>query len=43
MGEELRKTYEAVPESQRMYLGDMDTKDWDFIRILYRPDQKREV
>lgn len=41
--EVLRKTYEAVPESRRMYLGDMDTRDWDFIRILYHPDQKREV
>lgn len=41
--EALRKAYEAVPESRRMYLGDMDTRDWDFIRILYHPDQKREV
>ena len=41
--EALRKAYEAVPESRRRYLGDMDTKDWDFIRILYHPDQKREV
>ncbi len=41
--ENLRKTYEAVPEHQRMFLGDMDTKDADFIRILYRPQDKREV
>lgn len=41
--EELRKTYEAVPEHNRMYLGDMDTKDSDFCRILYHPEQKREV
>lgn len=41
--EALRKAYEAVPESRRRYLGDMDTKDWDFKRILYHPDQKREV
>lgn len=41
--EELRKAYEAVPEHQRMYLGDMDTRDSDFRRILYHPEQKREV
>lgn len=38
----LREAYEAVPEHERMYLGDMDTKDGDFIRILYT-DNKREV
>lgn len=41
--ENLRKAYEAVPKHQRMFLGDMDTKDGDFIRILYDPDRKREV
>lgn len=41
--EELRKAYEAVPEHQRMFLGDMDTRDNDFIRILYSPEVKREV
>lgn len=41
--EELRKAYEAVPEHQRMFLGDMDTRDSDFIRILYSPGVKREV
>lgn len=41
--EALRKAYEAVPEHQRMYLGDMDTRDSDFIRILYYHDEKREV
>ncbi len=41
--ENLRKAYEAVPEHQRMFLGDMDTKDSDFRRILYYPDEKREV
>ena len=41
--ENLRKAYEAVPEHQRMFLGDMDTRDSDFIRILYRPEEKREV
>lgn len=29
--EALRKAYEAVPEHQRMFLGDMDTRDSDFI------------
>lgn len=41
--EKLRAAYEAVPEHERMYLGDMDTKDGDFIRILYHPQDKREV
>ena len=40
--EKLRKAYEAVPEHERMYLGDMDSKDWDYQRILYS-DEKREV
>ncbi len=40
--EKLRFAYEAVPEHQRMYLGDMDTRDRDYIRILYTND-KREV
>lgn len=39
---ELRKAYEAVPEHERIYLGDMDSKDWDYQRILYS-DKKREV
>ena len=38
----LREAYEAVPEHQRMYLGDMDMRDRDYIRILYTND-KREV
>lgn len=38
----LREAYEAVPEHERMYLGDMDTRDSDFRRILYS-DRKREV
>ena len=41
--EKLRKAYEAVPEHQRMYLGDMDSRDSDYLRILYHPEQKREV
>ena len=40
--ERLRETYEAVPELVRMYLGDMDSRDGDFRRILYT-DVKREV
>ena len=39
---ELRKAYEAVPEHERIYLGDMDSKDCDYQRILYS-DEKREV
>lgn len=38
----LRKAYEAIPESERMFLGDMDSKDGDYRRILYHPE-KREV
>lgn len=41
--EALRKAYEAVPEHERMYLGDMDTRDADFIRILDHPERKRQV
>jgi hypothetical protein len=41
--EKLRQAYEAVPEHERMYLGDMDTKDADYVRILYQPGLKREV
>ena len=40
--ERLREAYEAVPEHERMYLGDMDSRDGDFRRILYT-SQKREV
>lgn len=41
--ENLGKKYELVPEHERMYLGDMDSKDSDYQRILYRPNEKREV
>ncbi|WNS44689.1 hypothetical protein [Paenibacillus sp. MMS20-IR301] len=41
--EQLRIKYELVPEHERMYLGDMDTKDWDYRRIIYSPENKREV
>lgn len=40
--ERLREAYEAVPKHERCYLGDMDTRDSDFRRILYT-DEKREV
>lgn len=40
--ERLREAYEAVPEHERCFLGDMDTRDSDFRRILYSND-KREV
>jgi len=41
--ERLRIAYENVPKHMRMYLGDMDTKDRDYQRILYHPEVKREV
>lgn len=40
---QLKEKYEQVPEHQRMYLGDMDTKDMDYQRIIYTPEDKREV
>lgn len=40
--ERLRKAYEAVPEFERCYLGNMDTRDSDFVRILYS-NEKRMV
>ncbi len=39
----LKKKYEQVPEHERMYLGDMDNKDGDYKRIIYRPNEKRGV
>lgn len=39
----LKEKYELVPEHQRVYLGDMDSKDWDYQRIIYSPNEKREV
>ena len=41
--EALRIAYEAVPEHERCYLGDMDTQDFDYRRILFEPENKREV
>ncbi|MFF2014871.1 hypothetical protein [Paenibacillus sp. NPDC058177] len=39
----LKELYEEVPEHERMYLGDMDIKDYDYARIIYNPEEKREV
>ncbi|OWA37676.1 hypothetical protein B9G55_06415 [Saccharibacillus sp. O16] len=39
----LREAYEKVPEHRRMFLGSMDNKDEDYQRIIYFPEQKREV
>jgi len=38
--ERLREAYEAVPDHERMYLGKMASKDWDYQRILFEPDKK---
>lgn len=35
----LRQAYEAVPEHTRLYLGDMDSKDWPIRRALYGPQE----
>ncbi len=40
--EALRDAYEALPSHTRIYLGDMDTRDTDYKRILYT-EEKREV
>ncbi len=40
--DQLREAYEKVPEHERIYLGDMDTRDTDYQRILYST-KKREV
>ena len=39
----LKAAYEAVPEHKRMYLGDMDSRDSDYVRIIYHPEIKHEV
>ena len=41
--ERLKQLYLEVPEHERMYLGDMDVKDGDYIRIIYHPEKKRQV
>ncbi|GFZ96407.1 hypothetical protein GCM10008018_48460 [Paenibacillus marchantiophytorum] len=39
----LKELYELIPEHERIYLGDMDSRDSDYVRIIYHPEQKREV
>ncbi len=39
----LKEAYEKVPEHKRMFLGSMDDKDSDYQRIIYFPNDKREV
>lgn len=39
----LKEAYEKVPEHLRMYLGSMDDKDSDYVRIIDRPEEKCEV
>lgn len=39
----LKEVYEQLPEHERQYLGDMDSKDSDYYRIIYHPEVKREV
>lgn len=37
--EELRRAYEAIPEHNRMYVGDMDTKDIPIRMVLYGEEE----
>lgn len=39
----LKEVYEQIPEHLRSFLGDMDSKDNDYYRIIYHPENKREV
>ena len=39
----LKDAYEKVPEHERCYLGDMDTLDSDFRRIIYHPEVKYPI
>jgi hypothetical protein len=32
--EQLRQSYEAVPKHLRVFLGDIDSKDWDYLDVL---------
>jgi hypothetical protein len=32
--EQLRQSYEAVPKHLRVFLGDIDSKDWDYLHVL---------
>ncbi len=40
--DELRKAYEAVPEHQRIFVGTMDTKDYEVRQIIYGDIVKKE-
>ncbi|HKG06654.1 MAG TPA: hypothetical protein VKB19_09370, partial [Pedobacter sp.] len=40
--EELRKAYESVPEHQRMFVGTMDTKDYEVRQVIYGDIVKNE-
>lgn len=40
--DELKEAYEAVPEHQRIYVGDMDTKDYEVRQIIYGDIIKKE-
>lgn len=40
--DELREAYEAVPEHQRIFVGTMDTKDYEVRQIIYGDNVKKE-
>lgn len=40
--QELKEAYEKVPEHQRMFVGDMDTKDYEVRQIIYGDSIKKE-
>ncbi|PSK87446.1 DUF7638 domain-containing protein [Taibaiella chishuiensis] len=39
---ELKEAYEAVPEHQRMFVGNMDTKDYEVRQVIYGDSIKKE-
>jgi hypothetical protein len=40
--DELKEAYEAVPEHQRIFVGTMDTKDYEVRQVIYGDIVKRE-
>ena len=40
--QQLKKAYEEVPEHRRMFVGDMDTKDYEVRQIIYGNIAKKE-
>jgi hypothetical protein len=40
--DELREAYEAVPEHQRIFVGTMDTKDYEVRQVIYGDIVKKE-